>query len=68
MHKPLPPCRPGALTSLLAQVAFVRNRDSKVVYDRRFNTAALMKEYYGDSLDFSDRWAPGGGWGQTGQG
>ncbi len=74
--KPLQPCygqRARALTSswpfsTTTQVAFVRNREAKVVYDRRFNTAALMKEYYGDSVDFTDRWADRGQRGCTGQG
>jgi hypothetical protein len=38
----------------------VRNRDERVVYDRRFNTAALLKQYYGDSMDTDGRWA--GAW------
>jgi hypothetical protein len=36
-------------------VAFVRNREERVVYDRRFNTEELVKQYYGDSLDLADR-------------
>ncbi|WIA14970.1 hypothetical protein OEZ85_001679 [Tetradesmus obliquus] len=37
------------------QVAFMRNDSGKVVYDRRFNTAALLATYYGSNVDFAGR-------------
>lgn len=37
------------------QVAFMRNPDGRVVYDRRFNTAALLASYYGSNVDFAGR-------------
>jgi hypothetical protein len=42
------------------QVAFMRNPSGKVVYDRRFNTAALLASYYGSNMDFAGRieWDP----------
>jgi hypothetical protein len=42
------------------QVAFMRNPSGKVVYDRRFNTAALLATYYGSNVDFAGRidWDP----------
>ena len=38
---------------------FVPNRERKVIFDRRFNTAALLGMYY-PSVDFSQRivWNP----------
>lgn len=43
-----------------AQVAFMRNATGKVVYDRRFNTTALLATYYGSNVDFAGRisWDP----------
>lgn len=38
-----------------AQVAFTRNGQGQVVYDRRFNTAALLASYYGSAIDFAGR-------------
>lgn len=45
---------------LLLQVAFMRNATGKVVYDRRFNTSALLANYYGSNVDFAGRisWNP----------
>jgi hypothetical protein len=38
----------------------MRNPSGKVVYDRRFNTAALLATYYGSNVDFAGRidWDP----------
>lgn len=38
----------------------MRNGSGKVVYDRRFNTAALLAAYYGSNMDFAGRisWNP----------
>jgi hypothetical protein len=38
----------------------MRNPSGKVVYDRRFNTAALLASYYGSNVDFAGRidWDP----------
>lgn len=48
-------CLPSAL-----QVSFMRNKTGKVVYDRRFNTTALLASYYGSNVDFAGRisWDP----------
>ncbi|KAF8060467.1 hypothetical protein HT031_004643 [Scenedesmus sp. PABB004] len=45
---------------LTYQVAFVRGPGGRVIFDRRFNTAALLKAYYGSSVDFAGRirWDP----------
>jgi len=42
------------------QVAFMRNPSGDVIYDRRFNTAALLATYYGSNMDFAGRitWDP----------
>jgi hypothetical protein len=41
-------------------VAFLRNSTGKVVYDRRFNTTALLASYYSSNVDFAGRiqWVP----------
>jgi len=38
----------------------MRNATGKVVYDRRFNTSALLANYYGSNVDFAGRirWNP----------
>lgn len=38
----------------------MRNASGKVVYDRRFNTTALLANYYGSNVDFAGRisWDP----------
>jgi hypothetical protein len=38
----------------------MRNQSQRVIYDRRFNTAALLASYYGPKADFSGRiaWNP----------
>ncbi|MEW5319254.1 MAG: hypothetical protein WDW38_010417 [Sanguina aurantia] len=41
--------------TLKYQVQFVRNRSGRVVYDRAFNTAALVSTYYDGTIDFSRR-------------
>lgn len=45
---------------LYCQVAFMRNPSGSVIYDRRFNTAALLASYYGSNVDFAGRinWDP----------
>jgi hypothetical protein len=46
--------------AVLLQVSFMRNNTGKVVYDRRFNTTALLANYYGSNVDFAGRinWNP----------
>lgn len=42
-------------------MAFIRNRAGKVIFDRRFNVAAMMGQYYPSSkIDFAGRiqWDP----------
>jgi hypothetical protein len=38
----------------------MRNKAGRVVYDRRFNTSALLANYYGSNVDFAGRisWDP----------
>lgn len=38
----------------------MRNGSGRVIYDRRFNTAALLAAYYGSNMDFAGRinWNP----------
>lgn len=50
----------AAALLLVLQVAFMRNATGKVIYDRRFNTTALLASYYGSNVDFAGRinWDP----------
>jgi len=42
-------------TMVSYRASFVSNADGKVVFDRKYNTAALLRFYMGDAVRFEDR-------------